>query len=446
MAEKYDVIVVGAGSAGLTAAWQAATKGLRVIVLEKKTDVCEVVRTTGNAFRNRTPMNGEYLTVDKGKDKAVIHFHNSDFELEYSGRLIETYNSYSFSNAGYCMQRTRKDSPISYVFSVETLYQDLKSKAEQAGAEFMTGTLALTAEKSDRGVRLQLKKAGKLAWLEADRVIAADGLNSRLVEAMGLNRDRKFFVRGPCFETTFEGVEFPHPPGTSSFRGKGITAGMDGHVFIFPSAQGENACSIMVQTKLPADQGPKIIDHFTTKSTFAPWFKNAKPISRSAAMVTLRSAMVTPHVDNVLFIGDAPSYGETLVAGAIRCGYHAADAVYKEIGGQKGFDEYQDFWVTNFEYVKNPKKQADYTKILLLQGYLTEEELDFLYKLAQDRGPIVESADAAPSTEYTSAHRVIEYFMSFPEVKGDLLNKLKVVKDADMQTTSDLRKWKESKG
>jgi hypothetical protein len=48
------------------------------------------------------------------------------------------------------------------------------------------------------------------------------------------------------------------------------------------------------------------------------------------------------------------------------------------------------------------------------------------------------------SNEYTSAHRAIDYFMSFPEVKGELLNKLEVIKNADVQTTMEKRKWKES--
>ncbi|KPJ57172.1 MAG: hypothetical protein AMJ42_04745, partial [Deltaproteobacteria bacterium DG_8] len=443
MRERYNVIIVGAGPAGLMAAWRTAEKGLKVLIIEKKTTVCEVLRTTGNAFRNMNPINGEYLTLDKKRDKAVVHFHNSKFDLEYTGRLLDIYDSYSFSNAGYCMRMTRKDRPMSYTFNTRALYQDLKNKAEEVGAIFMTGTIAMGAENLKRGVRVQSKKENKVLWLEADRVIAADGLHSRMVEAMGLNKDREFYVKGPVFETTFEGVEFPYPIGVSSMRGRGMTEGRDGFIFLYPSVEEENAYSVIVQTKFPAHQGPKIIDYFTKESRCAPWFKNARPISRSAAMVTLRSPLVTPYIDKVLFIGDAPAYGETLVAGAIRCGYHAADAVYKELSGEKGFEEYRDFWTTNFEYVKNPNKRADYTRILLLYGYLSEDELDFLYKLAEERGPVEQSGGIDPSNEYTAAHRVIDYFMSFPEVKGELLNKLKVIKSADVQTIMEKRKWKE---
>lgn len=445
MSEKYNVIVIGAGSAGLMAAGKAAEKGLKVLVVEKKTDVCEVLRTTGNAFRNMNPMHGEYLTLEKERDKAVVHFHNSAFDIDYTGKITDTFNSYSFSNGGYCMRRTRKDRPVSYVFSVKTLYQDLKDRAERAGATFMTGTMAMTAEKSGDGVRIQVKRGGKSSWLEADRAIAADGLQSRMAEAMGLNKDRAFYVKGPVFETTFEGVAFPHPAGSAALRGKGMTGGRDGFIFLYPSVEGENAYSVMIQTKFPANQGSKILDHFTRESRCAPWFKNARPISRSAAMVTLRSPLVTPYHNNVLFIGDAPAYGETLVAGAIRCGYYAADAVYKEVSGENGFKDYEDFWTSNFEYVKNPQKRSDYVKLLLLYGYLTEEELDFLFKLAEEKGPIEERGDVISSNEYSAAHRSIDYFMSFPEVKGDILNKLKEVRDADVKTTSDRRKWKESK-
>jgi flavin-dependent dehydrogenase len=427
------------------AAMKAAEKGLKVLVVEKKVNVCEMLRLTGNAFRNKNPINGEYVTLDKKKDKVIVHFHNSNFDLVYNGKVLDTYDRYSFSNGGYCMRTTREDRPAAYPFSVGGLYQDMMNKAEEAGATFMTGTLAMTAEKKKGGARVQVKKGSTVSWLEADRVIAADGLQSRLAEAMGLNKDRKIFVKGPCVETTFEGVEFPYPVGTSSIRGKGMTGGRDGFIFLYPSVEGENAYMVMVQTKFPANQGRKIISHFTKESKCAPWFKNARPISHSAAMVTVRPAMVTPYHDNVLFIGDAPAYGETLVMGAIRCGYHAADAVYKELSGEKGFEEYKNFWVSNFEYVKNPMKQADYTKILLLYGSLKEDELDFLFKLAEDKGPIVQSDDTDPSNEYTGAHRLIDYFMSFPEVKGELLEKLKMVKGADVQTTREMRKWDESK-
>ena len=43
----YDVIIVGGGPAGLSAAWGAAKKGLRVAVLERDEAIGQNVRTSG---------------------------------------------------------------------------------------------------------------------------------------------------------------------------------------------------------------------------------------------------------------------------------------------------------------------------------------------------------------------------------------------------------------
>ena len=52
MGNMYDVIVVGAGPAGLMAARTAAENGLRVALLERKTDIPKMRRLDGGAIGN----------------------------------------------------------------------------------------------------------------------------------------------------------------------------------------------------------------------------------------------------------------------------------------------------------------------------------------------------------------------------------------------------------
>ena len=47
MSTKYDLVVVGAGPAGLTAAKVAAESGLSVAVLERKDTIHEILRMCG---------------------------------------------------------------------------------------------------------------------------------------------------------------------------------------------------------------------------------------------------------------------------------------------------------------------------------------------------------------------------------------------------------------
>jgi len=44
MAKKYDLVIVGGGPAGLMAGRIAAENGLKVVILERKTDICKVRR------------------------------------------------------------------------------------------------------------------------------------------------------------------------------------------------------------------------------------------------------------------------------------------------------------------------------------------------------------------------------------------------------------------
>ena len=46
MKKKYNVIIAGAGPAGLMAAMQSAQHGLKTLLVEKKANICEALRTT----------------------------------------------------------------------------------------------------------------------------------------------------------------------------------------------------------------------------------------------------------------------------------------------------------------------------------------------------------------------------------------------------------------
>jgi flavin-dependent dehydrogenase len=309
------------------------------------------------------------------------------------------------------------------------LQEALLNKAVQCGAEIMTGCLAIGAENQKRGVLVTIKHRGRVSVLAAARLIAADGLNSRLAETMGLNKARPVIVKGPVLETVYQGAELPHPPGFAFILGNDMKGG-DGFLFVYPHAAVENACAVMVNCRFPADQCLDRIEHFTKKSKFAVWFRNARLIHRTAAVVTVRPPSAQPVIGHVLFIGDAPAYGETLVAGAMFCGFHAADAVYRELAGKNGFAWYCDLWASKFDFVANPQRQKDYTKILRLYGSLPDADLDFLFRLSQEHGPINIAGQAETANEYSGGNIMIDYFLGFPQVQGRLRTALQEMRNS----------------
>ena len=49
---NYDIVIVGAGPAGSSAAWAAAKKGMSVAILEREEAVAQSIRTSGVTWIN----------------------------------------------------------------------------------------------------------------------------------------------------------------------------------------------------------------------------------------------------------------------------------------------------------------------------------------------------------------------------------------------------------
>ena len=81
----YDLAIIGAGPAGLMAAKTAAGKGLRVVVIEKRTDVSKITRACCQLFIMDDGYEKESLEVRQGK----IIFPRNGFEVDYDGPTVD---------------------------------------------------------------------------------------------------------------------------------------------------------------------------------------------------------------------------------------------------------------------------------------------------------------------------------------------------------------------
>jgi len=197
--------------------------------------------------------------------------------------------------------------------------------------------------------------------------------------------------------------------------------GAPGGLIAVPSPRGEGAYRFETMSALPGKNSYNIIEFFTKKSPLAKWFKKAAIVEKSGAIVEVHSSMKTPYLGNILVVGDAACYAECLYQGATMCGYMAAQSMENELKGEKGFEEYTNWWNASFEWNKNPKRMADYGKRVFFPRFFTPDEIDFLFNLSK-KHPAVADEMGAGVYDYTNV--IADYFISLPDVSKQLKEKI----------------------
>ncbi len=133
----FDVIVVGAGPAGTTAAYLLASKGFSVLILDEK--VFPRDKLCGGLLTYKTTHLLDFLfktPLDFLKFRQVIFFSNNEYAVAYrSGKSLQGRLQYPFH------------------FTERRVYDDFWLKlACQAGAEFRPGEKVTAVDRSSRKV------------------------------------------------------------------------------------------------------------------------------------------------------------------------------------------------------------------------------------------------------------------------------------------------------
>lgn len=425
----YDVIVAGCGPAGLMACGELAKRGIRVLGVDKKPRLDKNIRTASGFCFLDQPLNGEYVKMIPRGDKTGLEFTDSGFSVEYGDTMPGIYHSHMFSDTGKHWQATTRKKPFYNLFNPGQCLSDRYRWAKNKGAEFQTGTLIRSVRQTEKQVELRVRTDGKDRTLFCKKLIASDGLNSRIAKSLNVNKERTFFMKGPTIEYEMAGVETPYDRGDMFFFGAKNFGGLPGNLIMVPSPQDPNTYRLETISVMPASMATDIIEYFTTKSPFAFWFTHAEIIDISGVILEFYSPMIRPYQGNVLFVGDSAAYGECLYQGATMAGFQGALSTEMELKGQKGFEQYTRWWADHFEWINNPKRMADYSKRLAFPKFFTVKELDFLFDLSEKNRIVVDQAEATP---YDFTAMVMQQFMAMPEVPDDLKKRMQEIIDADM--------------
>ena len=188
----YDVVVVGSGPGGTSAANWLARRGLSVLIVSKSTSPRDKVRSDGLMpqavyWLDRLGCASEVLAATKGCIKACELF--VDGEKLLTGRFPDCT---VYPDFAVLIVRRRFD-------------EIMLDNAVRSGARFEGGTVVRGLEHDKDGLRVLAQRGTKPVTYRARMVIGADGTSSIVSRAIG--NTLKDGVLGMSVRTTYRGLK-----------------------------------------------------------------------------------------------------------------------------------------------------------------------------------------------------------------------------------------------
>jgi digeranylgeranylglycerophospholipid reductase len=330
---EYDVIVVGGGPAGATTARYAAQAGLRVLIVDKKSELGTPVQCSGAVSAN------------------ALHECEVPFDDEFISEPI--YGFLTYSNSGEQIRLDYRDygrhEPLGYVVDRKRFDRYLSKMAIAAGSELWLKTRAIELDHIDGRAALRIDRFGRQETLTAKVVVGADGVMSQIGLMAGLHVAIPLSDLSSCLQYIVENVE------TQGLLE--IVTGFDnapgGYAWIFPKGHGMAEIGLGVARTLTDRDARWHLDRFIKESFMSDRFCDVKIIEVHGGGVPVAAALKHMVADNVIIVGDAARAVNPITGGgihmALRSGRIAGEFLGEFVRSSNRFSHvdlqsYQDRW------------------------------------------------------------------------------------------------------
>jgi digeranylgeranylglycerophospholipid reductase len=328
----YDIVVIGAGPAGSTAARFAAEKGAKVLILERD-------REPGIPVRCAEGVSHHGLKKFIEPDEKWIAARIDVAELVApNGTSTKMYQN----GTGYVLERRIFDTVLCNL-------------ACEKGATLLTKANATGLILENQQIKgVQYTQFGEDKEVFCHLVIGADGVESRVGRWAGINTTLALDDLDTCVQYTVTNIKI-EPNTCRFFFGTNVSPG--GYVWVFPKSATSANIGIGIAGNYAEQKGPKeYLDEF-----MAEHYPEGKINYTVCGGVPTAATLKDIAIDNLMLVGDAarqvnPITGGGIIQGMIAAkiaGTVAGNAVIEKRFDKKFLKTYLKEW--NDELGKNQK-------------------------------------------------------------------------------------------
>jgi digeranylgeranylglycerophospholipid reductase len=319
-----EVLIIGAGPAGIAAASQVAAKGLSVTVLEKSLEIGYPVHTSGGSWTTELR--------ELGVPERFIHpIHH----LQFVSRQSESTFDY--------------DQPEICVIDIRGTYQYLAEQASLLGAVFLTNTTA-KEPLYENGVLCGVKaiRNGVPVTYRARLIIDASGFSGVIARKVGLQSPPLSYGNGAEYEMI-----------TSNWQQDMTTIMLGssyapiGYAWVFP--YGENRVRVgigLIAPKCKADPLKLLEDFINSPDPIAQKLRPYSIIETHLGSVPNSGYIEKSYADNLLIVGDSAGQVLGIAGEGIRlaldigkmAGEVAVKAIQKKDTSASVLKQYETLW------------------------------------------------------------------------------------------------------
>jgi digeranylgeranylglycerophospholipid reductase len=336
----YDVLIVGAGPAGLSAAYSAAKSGAKVGVIEKSKEIGYPIHTSGGSW------------IDELK------------KLDVPERFMHPIRVGYFVAPGQTVV-FEYENPPSCILDVRGLYQYLAELASCQGAEiFVNSTVVQPLCEAGKISGLKVRTSGKERIYHAPLIIDASGVAAIVARNIGLTNGLQRMGLGAEYD-----LHAPHWPQDRVAFLFGSQIAPSGYAWIFP--HGNNRVRLGVGIIHPDSQeDPKdYLENFLNHSDlFREELSQISRIEYHYGVIPSELYIQRTVSDGVIVVGDAGGLISTLLGEGIRFAIEIGRMAGQVAGEAVKRKRYDEKFLSKFE--KNWKKK--YKRTFEIGSYLNK--------------------------------------------------------------------------